>query len=119
MLRDTLGPVRARPYRFSCLLKGEPDLSFIVPGLYVGGSSKIERLAKIGIQVVADLRMEESVKEEATQYDMEYLKFNVPNDDAMAVEKLDELVRWIRARVYKGRKVLVHCALGRSQGTFV
>jgi protein-tyrosine phosphatase len=99
------------------MLGKKPDISFINQNLSVGGTSKIEYLAKEGIRAIVDMRAEDSDDPiEMDRFKMNYIRLSVPD---RAVPDLNEVIsttKWIRKQCMQGSKVFIHCNLGRGRG---
>ncbi|SRR5260221_9095568 len=90
-----------------------PDFGEVAPTLYRGGQPKkhgFETLAKMGIQIVVDLRGDrKSEREEVTRLGMQYVPMHwqcsFPKDRIFA-----DFITLIRAN--PGKKIFVHCRVG-------
>jgi protein-tyrosine phosphatase len=98
-----------------------PDLHWLSDQLAVGGcfpTSRAKELAEAhGIRVVVDLRAEDRDDEAALRAaGIELLHLPTPDLEASAVPMLEQGVAFIRERLDRGEKVLIHCqhGVGRS-----
>ena len=90
-----------------------PDFGEVTPTLYRGGQPKkqgFEALAKMGFQIVVDLRGDrDNEREEVTRLGMQYVamswKCSFPKDSIFA-----EFITLIRSN--PGKKIFVHCRVG-------
>ena len=90
-----------------------PDFGEITPTLYRGGQPKengFEALARIGVQIVVDLRGDrDKEREEVTRLGMQYVSMSwqcsFPKDRIFA-----DFLTLIRAN--PGKKIFVHCRVG-------
>jgi protein tyrosine/serine phosphatase len=90
-----------------------PDFGEVTPTLYRGGQPKehgFETLAKMGIQIVVDLRGDrKSEREEVTRFGMQYVPMHwqcsFPKDKIFA-----DFINLIRTNPRK--KIFVHCRVG-------
>ena len=90
-----------------------PDFGEVTPTLYRGGQPKehgFEALAKMGFQIVVDLRGDrDSEREEVTRLGMQYVSMywqcSFPKDSIFA-----DFITLIRAN--PGKKIFVHCRVG-------
>jgi len=89
--------------------------------LAVGGSFPMEaaeHLSRLeGVGAIVDLRVERRDDEATlTRHGLEFL--HLPTEDccAIAPKMIDDGVEWVRARVDRGTRVLIHCehGIGRS-----
>ena len=109
------GQVRLRRFLFS--LQGKPDVSFINPNLGVGGVSSVKNLWEGGIKAILDLRDEsqdDPIKLE--KYSIDYMNLKVPDRGTPDLEHAIKAVNWIKSNIDQGKKVFVHCNLGRGRG---
>jgi protein-tyrosine phosphatase len=98
-----------------------PDLHWLSDQLAVGGwfpmSQAKELVEAHGISVVVDLRAEDRDDEDALRAaGIELLHLPTPDLEASAVPVLEQGVAFIRERLERGDKVLIHCqhGVGRS-----
>ena len=90
-----------------------PDFGEVTPTLYRGGQPKehgFEALAKMGFQIVVDLRGDrDSEREEVTRLGMQYVSMywqcSFPKDSIFA-----DFITLIRTN--PGKKIFVHCRVG-------
>ena len=90
-----------------------PDFGEVTPTLYRGGQPKehgFEALAKMGFQIVVDLRGDrDSEREEVTRLGMQYVSMpwqcSFPKDSIFA-----DFIMLIRTN--PGKKIFVHCRVG-------
>jgi len=111
------GACRVRLRRYVLNLRGKPDISFINPNLGVGGASSVTSLQKCGIQAVLDLRAEaQDDPKELQKYSMEYMSIEIPDRGIPDFEYATRATMWIKSNIDQGKKVFVHCNLGRGRG---
>jgi protein-tyrosine phosphatase len=98
-----------------------PDLHWVSDGLAVGGCFPMERAKDLavahGIGAVVDLREENRDDDAALRAaGIELLHLPTPDLEAAAVPVIDRGVAFIRERLDRGQKVLIHCqhGIGRS-----
>jgi protein-tyrosine phosphatase len=97
------------------------DLHWLTDELAVGACFPIEHALHLasahGIRAVVDLR-EEDRDDEARLRDagIELLHLPTPDLEPASMAMLDEGVGWVRERIDRGNKVLIHCqhGIGRS-----
>jgi protein-tyrosine phosphatase len=89
--------------------------------LAVGGSFPMEaaeHLARLeGVGAIVDLRVERRDDEATlTRHGLEFLHLPTEDCRAIAPKMIDDGVEWVRARVDRGTRVLIHCehGIGRS-----
>jgi protein-tyrosine phosphatase len=89
--------------------------------LAVGGSFPMEaaeHLARLeGVGAIVDLRVERRDDEATlTRHGLEFLHLPTQDCCAIAPKLIDDGVEWVRARVDRGTRVLIHCehGIGRS-----
>jgi predicted protein tyrosine phosphatase len=97
------------------------NLSWITPGLAVGGRYPMEAAAHLartlGVSQVVDVRVEDCDDEQVLRAHGITL-LHLPTQDMRAVQAamLRDGVAWVRARLAEGHRVLIHCehGIGRS-----
>jgi protein-tyrosine phosphatase len=111
------GAFRVRLRRYVLNLRGKPDISFINPNLGVGGVSSVKSLQKCGIQAVLDLRLEDKDDpKEIQKHSMEYMSIEIPDRGTPDFEYAIRATIWMKSNIDQGKKVFVHCNLGRGRG---
>ena len=98
-----------------------PDFDWLTEQLAVGGCFAAERAADLarrhGIGAVVDLREEDRDDEEQLRRaGLAFLHLPAPDMEAHGVDGLDRGVAFVRDRLGRGDKVLIHCqhGIGRS-----
>jgi hypothetical protein len=98
-----------------------PDLHWLTDELAVGAcfpASEADRLARdYGIKAVVDLRAEDRDDESALRAaGIELLHLPTPDMESAVPDHLDDGVAFVRDRIRRGDKVLIHCrhGIGRS-----
>lgn len=98
-----------------------PEFDWLTTHVAVGGRFPPEKascLAKVhGVRAVVDLRAEDSDDEEILRAaGIDFLHLPTPDLQPATHEHLDRGVAFVRERVAKGEKVLIHCqhGIGRS-----
>jgi protein-tyrosine phosphatase len=99
----------------------QPSFDWLTEGLAVGGCFPVEHAADLarrhGIGAVVDLREEDRDDEEhLRQAGLAFLHLPAPDMEALGVDGLDRGVAFVRDRLGRGDKVLIHCqhGIGRS-----
>ncbi|WP_258240019.1 diacylglycerol kinase family protein [Pseudidiomarina homiensis] len=92
-------------------------------GLYVGRrlfASDVEQLKQEGIRAILDVTAEFDALDWASEEaEMTYLNLPVLDHVAPSDHQIHEALQWIQHQHDEGRKVLVHCALGRGRSVFM
>jgi len=99
----------------------ELNLDWVTPQLAVGGRYPMEAAAHLartlGIRHVVDVRVEDCDDEQVLRTHGITL-LHLPTQDVHALQRtmLHDGVRWVRARLEEGHRVLIHCehGIGRS-----
>ncbi|RUO46569.1 hypothetical protein CWE21_10450 [Pseudidiomarina aquimaris] len=95
----------------------------VADGLYVGRrlfASDVEALKEQGIGAILDVTAEFDALDWASEEaEMVYLNLPVLDHVAPSDHQIHEALQWIQHQHDEGRKVLVHCALGRGRSVFV
>ena len=111
------GAVAVRVHRFLQRLKNRADISFIDSSLAVGGACSIENLVKKQIQSILDLRDESfDDPDELRKHSMKYLRIRIQESSIPSLDEAEKAANWIKFEIQKGRKIFVHCNLGRGRG---
>jgi protein-tyrosine phosphatase len=101
-------------------LQGRAELSQVTEQLAIGSAPRLRLLREVGIEAVVDLRREAAPLEaEAEKLGLEYYRLPVRDRSAPPVEELLQVVEWVRGRIRAGRRVSVHCHLGRGRSALV
>ena len=95
----------------------EPDLHWLADGLAVGGcfppGRETELSREHGIGAVVDLREEERDEEERlAAAGIAFLHLPTRDLEPASASMLDQGVRFVRAQIERGNKVLIHCQHG-------
>ena len=105
------------------LSETDPRLNFdwLTESLAVGGRFPRERAAELarshGIGAIVDLREEDCDDEgHLREAGLDFLHLPAPDMEALGVSGLDRGVEFVRDRLLRGEKVLIHCqhGIGRS-----
>ncbi|RUO74485.1 hypothetical protein CWI80_03860 [Pseudidiomarina sediminum] len=95
----------------------------VADGLYVGRrlfASDIEALREQGISAILDVTAEfDALDWSSTDADIAYLNIPVLDHKAPSDRQIHEAMQWLQHQRRDGRKVLVHCALGRGRSVFM
>ncbi|MBY6063667.1 diacylglycerol kinase family protein [Pseudidiomarina sediminum] len=95
----------------------------VADGLYVGRrlfASDIEALQAQGITAILDVTAEfDALDWSSTDADIAYLNIPVLDHKAPSDRQIHEAMQWLQHQHREGRKVLVHCALGRGRSVFI
>jgi predicted protein tyrosine phosphatase len=98
-----------------------PDLHWLTDHVAVGGCFPMERAAELasdhGITAVVDLRREEGDDQEAlAAAGIDLLRLPTTDMEPATREQLEQGVVFVRDRIGRGGKVLIHCrhGIGRS-----
>lgn len=95
----------------------------VADNLYVGRrlfAADVQRLKSEGIEAILDVTAEFDALDWAAQDEqVEYLNLPVLDHVAPSDHQVHEALQWIQHQHQEGRKVLVHCALGRGRSVFI
>lgn len=99
----------------------QPDLHWLTDELAVGGRFPIERAAhlanRFAIRAIVDLRQEDcDDRDRLSACSIDLLHLPTPDFEPASPDMLDCGVQFVRARLARGEKVLIHCqqGIGRS-----
>ena len=100
-----------------------PAIQQVSQGLYLGArltATDMDRLQHQRITAVLDVTAEFAALDQLTQLpDMYYLNIPVLDHASPTTKQLKQAVEWLQKQRAAGRKVLVHCALGRGRSVLV
>ncbi len=95
----------------------------VADGLYVGRrlfAADVEALKEQGIGAILDVTAEfDALDWASAEAKMVYLNLPVLDHVAPSDHQIHEALQWIQHQHDEGRKVLVHCALGRGRSVFI
>ena len=96
-----------------------PAVQKINDNLYLAcrlSGKDIELLQQEGVTAILDVTAEfDGLDWTAYQYDCVYLNLPVLDHTSPTPEQLNTAINWIQQNIAEGRKVVVHCALGRGR----
>jgi len=112
-----VGGVRARLMKRRSTSGSRPNADEITENVWVGGVNSPELVAKQDFGVVIDLRetADSRYVDFLKAHGIEYVNFKIPDRYGASPEALSQIVALIGEEVGKGKKVLVHCNLGRGR----
>lgn len=116
-----VGGVQARLMKLRAVFGSRPNTNEITENVWVGGFNSPELVVSQNFDVVLDLREIEDLKYQnfLMNHGLEYVNVKIPDRYGASPEVLSKIVALIDAKVRKGRKVLVHCNLGRGRSALV
>lgn len=109
------GGVGVRVVRAVCRLTGGSDISYLSRNFAIGGRPGRNLIERERVDSVLDLTPEAGPRPAG---DCEYLKIPVENGSSPTLVQTFLILDWIDPRIKGGRKVLVHCSLGRGRAPF-
>lgn len=102
---------------------GLPGWHRVGDNLYVGRrlfGSDIEQLKNEGINAILDVTAEfDALDWSSENANIAYLNVPVLDHKAPSEQQIHQAMQWIQQQHQQGRKVLVHCALGRGRSVFM
>ncbi|MBO3801720.1 MAG: dual specificity protein phosphatase family protein [Thermoproteota archaeon] len=113
------GAIMIRLERTIKKLKKEPDIVFLSDNLAIGGYTKYSLL--VGkVDCILDLRQEApSLENFSKELGFDYLKLGIKDGGAPTLEQVKLAIRWIKGKLRNGKKVLIHCNLGRGRAPLI
>lgn len=77
-------------------------------------------LKKLGIGAIVNCTKDwPNHYEEGKELEIDYLRIPIDDPDPAYEDYIEKAVAWIRDKIARGKKVLVHCAAGRSRSCAV
>ncbi len=112
-----LGTILARFYRWMALAGLRLNMNRVTQNLWVGGINHQDIIVSESFDAVLDLRNKDSAKYSADleENGIEYLNIKIPDKHGAPPDVLIGIVEWIAERAEMGKKILVHCNLGRGR----
>ena len=96
-----------------------PPIQKIEPQLYLAcrlSGSDVAALKEEGVDAILDVTAEfDGLDWSAYQYDCAYLNIPILDHTSPTPEQLTTAINWIQQQTSAGKKVVVHCALGRGR----
>ena len=116
-----IGGIQARLIKLRAIFGLRPNSNKITENVWVGGSNSPKLVVSQNFNVVLDLREINNLKYQnfLENHGLKYINIKIPDRYGASPEVLSQIVGLIDEKVSKGRKVLVHCNLGRGRSTLV
>jgi protein-tyrosine phosphatase len=122
MLLDlVLGGLQARLMKLKALLGTSLNMNHIIGNIWVGGANNPEMIVNEGFSAVLDLRTQDNqaYKSFLEQHNVDYFNIKIPDRHGVSPKDLIMIVEWLDEEEKKGKKVLVHCNLGRGRAALI
>jgi len=113
-----LGGIGIRISRVYKKLRNKPDIVFVTENLGFGGKTSYDGLSKNGITAILDLRLEKP-NENIFDQSLEYKKIAIKNEYVPTDLQVQEITKWIDEKINSGKKVFIHCQLGRGRAALI
>jgi len=116
-----VGGVQARLMKLRAVFGSRPNTNKITENVWVGGANDPKLVVSQNFDVVLDLREIDDLKYQnfLMNRGLEYVNVKIPDRYGASPEVLSQIVALINEKVSEGRKVLVHCNLGRGRSALV
>ncbi|RLI13476.1 hypothetical protein DRO35_00125 [Candidatus Bathyarchaeota archaeon] len=116
-----IGAVRARLMKWRALVGLGINANMVMEKLWIGGLNSPALILSEGFNAVVDLREKntDDYRIFLENHGVDYLNVKIPDGGGASPMILFEIVKWIREKIMGGKKVLVHCNLGRGRSTLV
>jgi len=116
-----VGGVQARLMRLRAVHGSRPNMNEITENVWVGGLNSPELVASQKFGVVLDLtENDDSLYGDTLKArNIEYVNIKIPDRYGASPEVLSQITALIDQKVSEGKKVLVHCNLGRGRSALV
>jgi len=125
MLTKTLdlviGGIKARLLKYMGLAGLLFNANMITNNIWVGGLNSPRTIISEGFDTVIDLREEDAQKyrDILKKHEIEYLNIKIPDGMGAPPNVLFEITKLIMKRVRDGKKILIHCNLGRGRSILI
>jgi len=113
--------IRAHLMKWKALAGQHLNANIITDNVWIGGVNSPELILSEGFNAVVDLREGDTDKYRKFLEDhgVDYLNVKIPDRGHASPEVLSQIVEWIKEKVRRGEKILVHCNLGRGRAALV
>ncbi|MCD6538269.1 dual specificity protein phosphatase family protein [Candidatus Bathyarchaeota archaeon] len=125
MITETLdlaiGGIKARLLKYMGLAGLLFNANMITNNIWVGGLNSPRTIISEGFDTVIDLREEDagSYQSILKKHGIEYFNIKIPDGMGAPPDVLFEITKIIMERVNDGKKILIHCNLGRGRSMLV
>ncbi len=112
-----VGGVQARLMKKRAVSGSRLNADEITENVWVGGVNSPELVVKQNFSVVLDLREDDDSKyvDFLKSHDIEYVNVKVPDRYGATPDVLSQIAALINEKVSEGKRILVHCNLGRGR----
>ena len=112
-----IGAITARILRWLAIAGISRNMDEIMNGIWMGGYNNPRIIKQEGFDAVLDLRknVKSSYQNKISGHNIEYLNIKIPDRESVPLEVLENVANWIEKRKGKGKKILIHCNLGRGR----
>ena len=94
------GAYSVRVHRLFVKMCKKPDISSVIPNLYVGGNGDIERLYKEGIDAILDLRKEKIDDQDMiSKYSINFLHVPIQDREFTSKKQISQTLIWIQGNL--------------------
>lgn len=116
-----IGGIRARLMKRKALAGLHLNANMITEDVWVGGVNSPELIVSEGFDSVVDLREGDTddYRRFLEDHGIDYLNVKIPDREGASPEVLFKIVNWIKEEVQRGKKILVHCNLGRGRSALI
>ena len=116
-----IGGIKARLLKYMGLAGLLFNANMITNNIWVGGLNSPRTIISEGFDTVIDLREEDAQKyrDILKKHEIEYLNIKIPDGMGAPPNVLFEITKLIMKRVRDGKKILIHCNLGRGRSILI
>jgi len=116
-----IGGIRARLMKRKAQAGLYLNADMITENLWIGGVNPPELIISEGFNAVVDLREEvtDDYRKFLESHGVDYLNVKIPDREGASPEVLSKIVGWIEKKIREGKKILVHCNLGRGRSALI
>lgn len=113
-----IGAIGIRLIRRYRKMASIPDIIFVQKNLAFGGMTCYERLRKLGINTIIDLRIEVSDQVQ-NDHSLAYHKIGIIDGSIPSIAQVNEVLEIINYNIGKKKKIFIHCNLGRGRAALI
>jgi len=116
-----IGGIKARLLKYMGLAGLLFNANMITNNIWVGGLNSPRTIISEGFNTVIDLREEDASSYQSIlkKHGIEYFNVRIPDGMGAPPNVLFEITKIIMKRVKDGKKILIHCNLGRGRSILV
>mgnify|MGYP001384857750 CR=1 FL=1 len=113
-----LGAIQVRIKILKTKVTDKPDADFVLGGLAIGSRPTSKAILKSGFSAIMSL-MDIGEGSQINLIDVKFTNIPIKNKTAPSIKQMEEGVRWVDSMINQGKRVLIHCNLGRGRSALM